>query len=63
MGKADLTSVHTLRHAHSDVITGVATSLSRANTFASCSLDKSALLWDDRQARPATGKSCLFYAQ
>lgn len=54
MGKAELTSVNTLRHAHSDVITGIATSLSQPNIFATCSLDKCTLLWDDRQARPAT---------
>ncbi|CAD6997037.1 protein valois [Ceratitis capitata] len=55
MGSADLFSIHTFRYAHTDVITGVATSHSDTSVFATCSFDQSALLWDERLTRPAIG--------
>ncbi|XP_073823302.1 valois [Musca autumnalis] len=53
MGTADLVSQGTFRFAHTDSITAVAASRGKENIFATCSLDKSCLLWDDRETRPA----------
>ncbi|XP_054741417.1 protein valois [Anastrepha obliqua] len=53
VGCADLISIHTFRYAHTDVVTGVAASNTETSIFATCSLDHSALLWDDRLTRPA----------
>lgn len=56
MGKADLFSVQSYRYAHLDVITGLASSPINDAIFTTCSLDKSCLLWDIRETRPAIGK-------
>ncbi|XP_005188139.2 protein valois [Musca domestica] len=53
MGTADLVSQGSFRFAHTDVITGLAASCTKENIFATCSLDKSSLIWDDRETRPA----------
>ncbi|XP_061390236.1 protein valois [Musca vetustissima] len=53
MGTADLVSQGSYRFAHTDSITGVSAARGKDNIFATCSLDKSCLLWDDRETRPA----------
>lgn len=53
ISSSDLTSIHTLRYAHSDSILGIATSKENDETFATCSSDKSVSLWDMRETRPA----------
>uniref|UniRef100_A0A1A9W072 WD_REPEATS_REGION domain-containing protein n=1 Tax=Glossina brevipalpis TaxID=37001 RepID=A0A1A9W072_9MUSC len=53
MGCADLFCQKSFQFAHSDVITGLAASLTDDNVFLTCSLDKSCLIWDDRETRPA----------
>lgn len=58
MGTADLVSQGSFRFAHTDVITGLAASCAKENIFATCSLDKSSLIWDDRETRPAIGNGC-----
>lgn len=58
MGQADLFPLSSYTFAHSDVVTGVDYSKIDKSTFATCSIDKSALFWDDRLPRPATGKIC-----
>lgn len=56
MGTADLFSQGSYRFAHTDSITGMSASNENQNIFVTCSLDKSCLLWDDRETRPAIGK-------
>lgn len=56
MGKAELFSQQSYRYAHTDTITGLASSPTNDAIFTTCSLDKSCLLWDDRETRPAIGK-------
>ncbi|XP_037806193.1 protein valois [Lucilia sericata] len=53
MGKADLFSQQSYRYAHTDSITGLTSSPTNDAIFTTCSLDKSCLLWDDRETRPA----------
>ena len=59
MGGADLCSTQTYRFAHIHAITGMDASPNDASIYATCSLDKTALLWDERLTRPATGE-CIF---
>lgn len=56
MGSADLYSTHTFRFAHSKAITALDGSPTDLSIYASCSLDKTVKLWDDRLTRPAIGK-------
>lgn len=51
---ADLASITTMTNAHTDEITALTTNRNELSTFASTSLDRSALLWDLRKPRPAT---------
>lgn len=64
MGNGELCSINTMRNAHADNISGVSTSHNLENTFVTCSRDKTALLWDTREIRPATSlfdnHSCPF---
>uniref|UniRef100_A0A1A9UXL1 Uncharacterized protein n=1 Tax=Glossina austeni TaxID=7395 RepID=A0A1A9UXL1_GLOAU len=53
MGSADLFLEKSFQFAHSDAITGLAASLTNDYIFLTCSLDKSCLIWDDREIRPA----------
>lgn len=61
MGVGDLTSINTMRNTHSDNISGVSASHNLENTFATCSRDKTALLWDTREIRPATSMSLFHF--
>ncbi|XP_036320970.1 protein valois isoform X2 [Rhagoletis pomonella] len=60
IGCGDLFSVHTFRYAHTDVVTSIATSHKEPSVFATSSLDRSTLLWDDRLTRPALGDESGF---
>uniref|UniRef100_A0A1Q3EZI1 Putative wd40 repeat in seven bladed beta propellers n=1 Tax=Culex tarsalis TaxID=7177 RepID=A0A1Q3EZI1_CULTA len=51
---ADLASITTMTYAHTDEITALSTNPNGPSTFATASLDRSALLWDLRKPRPAT---------
>ncbi|GAB0092465.1 hypothetical protein DMENIID0001_074580 [Sergentomyia squamirostris] len=52
----DVESTHTFHHAHGDSITGVSTRPGSDDIFVSVSRDRSALIWDRRQAlKPASG--------
>lgn len=51
----DLDLEQTYRFAHLDEITGIASAPGTEHLFATCSLDKSLLLWDRQQTRPAIG--------
>uniref|UniRef100_A0A1B0B0E7 Uncharacterized protein n=1 Tax=Glossina palpalis gambiensis TaxID=67801 RepID=A0A1B0B0E7_9MUSC len=69
MGSADLFLDKSFQFAHSDVITGSAASLTNDNIFFTCSLDKSCLIWDDREIGPALdvrwspeNNDCIIYA-
>ncbi|KAM7351481.1 valois isoform 1-T3 [Cochliomyia hominivorax] len=53
MGKAELFSQQSYRYAHTDSITGLSSSPINDAIFTTCSLDKSCLIWDDRETRPA----------
>uniref|UniRef100_A0A1B0G9Q5 Uncharacterized protein n=1 Tax=Glossina morsitans morsitans TaxID=37546 RepID=A0A1B0G9Q5_GLOMM len=53
MSSADLFLEKCFQFAHSDVITGSAASLTNDYIFLTCSLDKSCLIWDDREIRSA----------
>lgn len=61
MGTAELMSKQSYRYAHTDSITGLASSPISEAIFTTCSLDKSCLLWDDRETRPAIGNFNLIY--
>lgn len=50
-----LFSIHSLHDAHTDSITGISSRSDSEFIFATCSLDRSSLIWDYRQPRPATG--------
>uniref|UniRef100_A0AAG5DE40 WD repeat-containing protein 55 homolog n=1 Tax=Anopheles atroparvus TaxID=41427 RepID=A0AAG5DE40_ANOAO len=52
--EGDLHSTNTLHQAHSGPITGVATDGTQSSLAVSCSRDRSALLWDFREMKPAT---------
>lgn len=60
MGSADLISQKSYRFAHTDYITGLSSSRTNDSIFATCSMDKSCLLWDDRETRPAIGIKSFF---
>lgn len=51
---ADLHSSTTMILAHTDAITGLSTNREDSSVFASCSLDRSGLIWDLRKTRPAS---------
>lgn len=51
---ADLTSIDTIRFAHSDAINGVAAATDNDNCFITASDDKSLLQWDMRDPRPSS---------
>ncbi|KAI8118758.1 Protein valois [Lucilia cuprina] len=53
MGKGDLNPQQSYSYAHMDSITGLTSSPTNDAIFTTCSLDKSCLLWDDRETRPA----------
>lgn len=54
LASADLTSIDTIRFAHSDAINGVATALDNDDCFVTASDDKRLLLWDMRDPRPCS---------
>jgi len=56
---ASLVSEHTYSPAHVNPVTGVKKQPSSCHTFASTSLDGTALFWDIRQSKPAT---CKFHS-
>jgi WD40 repeat protein len=56
MGQADLHSIQTYHGAHSGEVTAVTTCGTAESVFATASRDRSLLIWDYRQPRPATGK-------
>lgn len=60
MGSADLLSTQSYRFAHTDSVTSLTTSANNEYAFVTCSLDKSCLLWDDRETRPAIGTNVDF---
>ncbi|XP_055639847.1 protein valois [Toxorhynchites rutilus septentrionalis] len=51
---ADLQSITTMTLAHTDEITGLSTNREEESVFVSSSLDRSSLVWDLRQPRPAS---------
>ncbi|KAI9584096.1 hypothetical protein GQX74_010431 [Glossina fuscipes] len=60
ISSADVFLDKIFQFAHSDVITGSAASLTNDNIFFTCSLDKSCLIWDDREIGPALGNYVMF---
>lgn len=52
-GEGDLHSSHTFQQAHTSLITGLATDTSQPSLAVSCSNDRSTLLWDFRELKPA----------
>ncbi|XP_050087725.1 protein valois [Anopheles aquasalis] len=52
-GEGDLHSSHTFQQAHTSLITGLATDTSQPSLAISCSNDRSTLLWDFRELKPA----------
>ncbi|KFB49226.1 AGAP009782-PA-like protein [Anopheles sinensis] len=52
--EGDLHSTTTMHHAHSGPITDVATDSTQSSLAVTCSRDRSALLWDFREMKPAT---------
>ncbi|XP_055389408.1 protein valois [Condylostylus longicornis] len=55
IGKGSLESIHSMHNAHSDSITSISSCFNTESVFVTCSLDRSALIWDYRQQRPAMG--------
>ncbi|KAG7188114.1 hypothetical protein KM043_015961 [Ampulex compressa] len=49
----ELIAVHSFNYAHTDIVTCVVSQPESESTFASTSLDNTALIWDIRQSKPA----------
>jgi WD40 repeat protein len=56
MGQANLVSYQTFYGAHSDEVTAITACGSAETVFGTASRDRSLLIWDYRQPRPATGE-------